>query len=251
MKRTVINSGIVEVGGLAVRVIRKKIQCLRLVVHPPAGRITLSVPLSARREEIFTFLNAKLPWIREKIALIAQRPQPVSILYADGEIHYIWGRPCILHLEESAGRPSVVFSERSILLRVPPGCDLVLRGKILHGGFGGLLMEAVRPLAEQARSWLNIRTARFFPRRMKSRWGSCSPHSGRIRLNTELVRHPPHLLEYVLVHELVHLLEPGHGQRFYSLLDKALPDWRAARAELRALSPGGGRLPSEDGNTSP
>jgi predicted metal-dependent hydrolase len=211
---------------------------MRLVVHPPDGRVTLSVPPTARREEWLTFLTSKLPWIHAHTARMAQRALPAPALYAGGEIHYLWGRPCVLHVEEHPGRPSVVFGDGSILLRVPPGSDAAMRESVMHTGYAAQLREAVEPLVGQARAALGVGTARFFARRMKSRWGSCSPRSGRIRLNTELAKHPPRLLGYVLVHEMAHLLEPGHNSRFYSLVERALPDWRTARAELRALSPG-------------
>jgi predicted metal-dependent hydrolase len=228
--------GTVEVDGFVVSVIRKRIKNLRLAVHPPDGQITLSVPVAARREDILTFLESKLSWMRDKTAIMAQRPRPAPVLFTGGEIHYLWGRPCVLRVEESAGRPSAVFGEGTILLRVPPGCGPALRENIMHAGYGGLLMEAVRPLAARTEAVLGAAEARFFPRRMKSRWGSCSPHNRRIRLNTQLAAYPPNLLEYVLVHEMVHLLEPGHNRRFYSLVEGVLPDWRTARATLRTLS---------------
>jgi predicted metal-dependent hydrolase len=237
MQRAVTRE-MLEIDGLAVMVTRKRIRRMRLAVHPPDGRVTLSVPFAARREEWSAFLTSKLPWIHAHAARMAQTTRPAPALYAGGEIHYLWGRPCVLHVEEHSGRPSVVFGDGSILLRVPPGSDAALRESAMHAGYAAQLREAVEPLVGQARAALGVGAARFFARRMKSRWGSCSPRSGRIRLNTELAKHPPRLLGYVLVHEMAHLLEPGHNSRFYSLVERALPDWRTARAELRALSPG-------------
>jgi predicted metal-dependent hydrolase len=231
-------SGTVEVGGLVVPVTRKRIKSMRLVVYPPDGRATLSVPFGVRREEWLAFLTSKLPWIQAHVARMAQTARPAPPLYVGGETHCVWGRPGVLRVEECSGRPSVVFGDETIILRVPPGSDPALRETVVHAGYGALLQEAAEPLAEQVRAVLGVGATRFFARRMKSRWGSCSPRSGRIRLNTELAKHPPHLLGYVLVHEMVHLLEPGHNRRFYSLVERALPDWRTARAELRALSPG-------------
>jgi predicted metal-dependent hydrolase len=225
----------VEIDGLAVTVTRKRMQRMRLAVHPPDGRVTLSVPLGARREEWTAFLLSQSGWIRDRTTRMA-RPAPA--LYACGEIHYLWGLPCVLHVEEHRGKASAVFGEGSILLRVPPRSDAELRESVMHAGYAAQLLEAVGAPAGQAQAALGVRAARFFARRMKSRWGSCSPRSGSIRLNTELAKHPPRLLEYVLVHELAHLLEPGHNSRFYSLVERALPDWRTARAELHALSPG-------------
>ncbi|MDR1684980.1 MAG: M48 family metallopeptidase [Desulfovibrio sp.] len=228
----------IKIDGLAVAVTRKRIQRMRLVVHPPDGRVTLSVPLAARREEWSAFLTAKLTWIHAHVARTAQATRPAPALYAGGEIHYLWGHPCVLHVEEHSGRTSAVFGSGSIILRVPPGSDAALRESVMHTGYAAQLREAVEPLVGQARAALGVGPALFFARRMKSRWGSCSPRSARIRLNTELAKHPPHLLGYVLVHEMAHLLEPGHNSRFYSLVERVLPDWRTARAELRALSPG-------------
>jgi predicted metal-dependent hydrolase len=239
MQRAVMRET-VEVDGLAVTVTRKRIQRMRLVVHPPDGRVTLSVPLAVRREEWSAFLTSKSAWIHDHAARMAQRARPAPVLYADGEIHYLWGKPCVLHIEEHRGRASAVFGDGSILLRVPPGSDAVLRESVMHTGYAAQLREAVEPLARQTQAALGVGAARFFARRMKSRWGSCSPRSARIRLNTELARHPPRLLGYVLVHEMAHLLEAGHNRRFYALVERVLPDWRTARAELRALSPGQG-----------
>jgi predicted metal-dependent hydrolase len=228
----------VEIDGFVVEVTRRRMQRMRLVVHPPDGRVTLSVPLAARRKEWSAFLTSQLAWIQDRVARMARLTRSAPPLYVGGEIHHLWGRPRVLHVEEHTGGPSVVFGDESILLRVPPGNDAALRERVMHAGYAAQLREAVEPLAGQARAALGVGAARFFPRRMKSRWGSCSPRSGRIRLNTELARHPPRLLEYVLVHELAHLLEPGHNSRFYSFVERALPDWRTARDELRALSPG-------------
>jgi predicted metal-dependent hydrolase len=226
----------VEIDGLAVAVTRKRVKRMRLVVHRPDGRVTLSVPLAVSRSGWSAFLKANLPWIHAHVTRMEQVTRPAPVLYAGGEIHSLWGRSCVLRVEEHSGKPAAVFGDGSILLRVPPGHDAAMRERVLHAGYAALLRDAHEPLVDRVRATLGVGSARFFLRRMKSRWGSCSPRSARIRLNTELARHPPRLLEYVIAHELAHLLEPGHNSRFYALVGRALPDWRSARDELRALN---------------
>jgi predicted metal-dependent hydrolase len=138
-------------------------------------------------------------------------------------------------VEYRQARPSVRLDHRRITLTVRPGSDMAKRAAVVHDWHKRLLHQAVPKLIEKWAERLQVTVRGYFLQRMKTRWGSCNPRAGHIRLNTELVKKPRHLLEYVLVHELLHLIEPTHNDHFVCLLDEHFPAWREARAELNEL----------------
>jgi predicted metal-dependent hydrolase len=155
--------------------------------------------------------------------------------YVERESHYLWGRRYLLRVVESEGKPFVALDHKRIKLNVRPGSDAAKRAQVLHEWHKGLLHAVVPSLLAQWQPRLGVKVSGYFLQRMKTQWGSCNTVLGNIRLNTELVKKPKDLLEYVIVHELAHLLEPTHSERFVALLDTHYPTWREARAELNEL----------------
>jgi predicted metal-dependent hydrolase len=208
---------------------------VHLSVHPPLGHVTLVAPTATRLEVARAYAISKLGWIREQqIQLLAQaRETPRQ--YITRETHILWGRPYLLSVTTQDAKPAVVHDHRRITLTVRPGSTLAQRQEVMDAWHRTLLHQALPTLIAQWEARLGVAVRGYFLQRMKTKWGACNHRVGNIRLNTELAKKPKDLLEYVVVHEMLHLLEPTHSTRFVALLEQHYPTWREARAELNAL----------------
>ncbi len=225
----------IQLGEIAIQVTRKAIKNVHLSVHPPEGRVTLVAPLDTRLEVARVYAISKLGWIRAQQAQLQGQARETPRQFIERESHYLWGRRYLLSVEARDARPKVKLDHKRITLTVRPGSDSAKRAEVMHEWHKRLLHEAVPPLIEKWERKLHVSVARYFLQRMKTKWGSCNPKAGHIRLNTELVKKPKDLLEYIVVHEMTHLIEPTHSERFVAILDEHYPAWREARAELNEL----------------
>jgi predicted metal-dependent hydrolase len=224
-----------QVGELSVELIRKAVKHVHLTVHPPEGVITLVAPTGTRTEVARAYAISKLGWIRAQQASFTNQARETPRRYVSRETHYLWGRRYLLSVEYHDAKPTVLLNHRRIHLRVRPGSDAAVRGHAFHEWHKSLLHEAVPELIRKWERRLCVQVEAYFLQRMKTKWGSCNPHARHLRLNTELVKKPKDLLEYIVVHEMAHLREPTHSERFIALLDAHYPAWREARAELNEL----------------
>jgi predicted metal-dependent hydrolase len=227
------------VENLAVEVVRKPIKHLYLRVKTPDGAVRVSAPRRMKDAAIREFVTQRLGWIRRHQALLRKHAESSSLRFVEGEHHFVWGESHVLRVEECAGRPSVELDEHGLIMRVAPGADDAYREVLLNRWHGARLREALPALLDKWQPRLGVEARRISLRHMKSRWGSCTPHTGDIRLNTSLAQWAIECLEYVLVHELVHLLEASHNHRFQALMDAHLPDWREYRTLLNRGCPAG------------
>lgn len=225
----------ITLANIAVEVTRKCVRNVHLSVHPPDGRVTLVAPSDTRLEVARAYAIAKLGWIRDQQEKLKNQARETPRQFVERESHYLWGRRYLLSVEERAARPSVRLDHKRIILTIRPGADRTKRAEVIHAWHRRLLHEAVPPLIEKWESKLGVTVAGYFLQRMKTKWGSCNARAGRIRLNTELVKKPKDLLEYIVVHEMLHLIEPTHSERFIVLLNEHYPSWREARDELNEL----------------
>lgn len=225
----------IELGEVSVEVTRKAVKHVHLAVHPPLGRVTLVAPESTRLEVARAYAISKLAWIRAQQASFQGQAREEPREYIGRESHYLWGRRYLLEVVERDEKPSVVVGHTWLTLTVRPGADAKRRAEVMHEWHKGLLHEVVPPLIQKWEGRLGVKVADYFLQRMKTKWGSCNPTDGHIRLNTELVKKPKELLDYVILHEMAHLIEPNHSPRFVALLDKHCPYWRQRRDELNAL----------------
>ena len=225
----------IRLGGLAVALTRKGVKHVHLSVHPPDGRVTLVAPLTTRTEVARAYALSRLGWIRQQQARFRGQPRETPRQFVERESHFVWGRRRLLSVVEKDVKPFVKLGHRKITLTVRPGSGRLQREKAMHEWHKTLLHEAVPSLLRKWEAKLGVRVAGYFLQRMKTRWGGCNHRSGTIRLNTELVKKPKDLLEYVVVHELAHLVEPTHSERFVALMTRHYPAWRVARAELNEL----------------
>ena len=225
----------IQVGDITITVTRKDVKHVHLSVHPPDGRVTLVTPKNSRPEVARAYAVSRLGWIRNQQRRLRAQARETPRQFVGRESHFLWGRRYLLTVREDDAKPSVRLSHRSMTLTVRPGSSRARREAVMHEWHKSLLHEAVPALIRKWQRKLRVEVAGYFLQRMKTKWGSCNHRARTIRLNTELVKKPKDLLEYVIVHELLHLLEHTHSDRFVALLDRHYPTWREARAELNEL----------------
>jgi len=224
-----------EVQGLQVEVQRKPIKNLHLAVYPPDGGVRVSAPDFMGDEAIRLAIVNKLSWIRRQQQRFRDQPRQSQREMASGESHYYQGQRYLLSVVEKDAPPQVrILNNRSLELQVRPGTDRDKREAILYAWYRARLKEQIPILIAKWEPVLGIQVAEWGVKRMKTRWGSCNIEARRIWLNLELIKKPPVCLEYVLVHEMVHLLERHHNERFYALMTKIMPKWYHYRDILNA-----------------
>jgi predicted metal-dependent hydrolase len=221
------------IGGMPVEVRRRDIRNLHVGVYPPAGRIRVSAPLRLSAEAVRLAVVSRLAWIRRQQKSFQAQARQTQRDMVSGESHYFLGRRYRLSVQETAGRPGVQLRGVSILeIRVRPGSDVRLRETLLTRWYRERLRDLLPPLLAKWKDRVGRQPAEVRIKRMKTRWGSCNQPARRIWLNLELVKKPPQCLEYILVHELVHLRVREHDDQFRQFMDGLMPGWRGIRDEL-------------------
>ena len=225
----------IQLGDMCITLTRKAVKNIHLSVHPPDGQVTLVVPTGTRPEIARAYAASKLVWIRKQQEKLEQQARETPRQFVERESHQVWGRRYLLTVELRDAKPRVRLDHRRITLSVRPNSGVTKRASVMLEWYRSLLREALPPLIDKWAARLGVTVSGYFLRRMKTKWGSCNHRRGHIRLNTELSKKPMDLLEYVVVHELIHLIEPTHNDHFVALLTKHYPTWREARAELNEL----------------
>lgn len=223
-----------KLGEMVLDVVKKDIKNVHLSVYPPTGRVRISAPLRMSTDNIRLFAISKLGWIKQQQRKLLTQDREPPREYLDRESHYVWGKRYLLKVIEEDAPPAVELKHKTLVLQVRTGTDEGRKQAVLETWFREQVKSEVPPLIAKWEPLLGVKVKRFFVQRMKTRWGSCSPHSGSIRLNSELAKKPLGCLEYIVVHEMAHFLEPHHNDRFVALMDKALTQWRSRRRELNA-----------------
>jgi predicted metal-dependent hydrolase len=208
---------------------------VHLSVHPPEGHVTLSAPVDTRLEVARAYAITRLSWIREQQEKLRNQAREIPREFIERESHYLWGHRHLLTVIERDTKPSVTVGHKRITLSVRSGSDHSKRASVIHEWHKSLLHEFIPALISKWEPKLCVRVRAYFLQRMKTKWGSYNHEVGLIRLTTELVKKPKDLIEYVVVHEMLHLAEPTHSDRFISLLTDHFPTCREARAELNDL----------------
>lgn len=223
----------IEVGGIRVEVVRKPIKNLHLSVHPPDGRVRVSAPQRIDDEAVRLAVVSRLAWIRRHQKTFAEQPRQSQREMVSGESHYLLGRRYRLRVLEDGGPNRVTVKGNSELeMQVRPGTDRDKREQVLNEWYRKHLKSLVPGLVSHWQPIVGVQVADWGVKKMKTRWGSCNTQDRRVWLNLELAKKPPNCLEYVLVHEMVHLLERHHNERFRELMDGFMPQWRLYKDEL-------------------
>ena len=225
----------ITLGDITIALTRKQVKHVHLSVHPPNGRVTMVVPQATRLAAARAYAISKLRWIRDQREKLRTQPRELPRAFVTRESHYLWGRRYLLTVQEMDTKPSVVAKNQRLVMTVRPGASASKRAEVMHEWHKSLMHAAVKPLLSKWETKIGVKASAYFLQRMKTKWGACNARARNIRLNTELVKKPRDLLEYVIVHELMHLIEPRHSDRFMALMDRHYPHWREARAELNAL----------------
>jgi predicted metal-dependent hydrolase len=225
---------LISVSGVQVQVVRKAIKNLHLGVYPPGGRVRVAAPLAMSDNAVRRAVVGKLGWIKRQRARFEAQPRQSVREMVSGESHYFLGRRYRLQVVEQIG-PAKVFLRTHILeLSVRPGLDAKARERALHQWYRARLRELIPPLVAKWEGIIGVEVADWGIKKMKTKWGACNAGARRIWLNLELAKKPLQCLEYLIVHELAHLIEKHHNDRFVSLMDQHLPNWRLRRQELNA-----------------
>lgn len=225
----------IQLGSITCDVERKDIKNVHLSVHPPTGQVTVAAPASMKLDTIRVYVISKLSWIRSQQKKMVAQERETPREYLERESHYLWGKRYLLSITEANQRPFVSLSHQKMLLTIRPGASAEKRSAVLAEFYREHLKVEVAPLIEKWEAKLGVEVKRFYVRHMKTQWGSCTHERGTIRLNTELAKKPKACLEYLVVHEMIHLLEPTHNERFVGLMDLHLPNWRILRNILNDL----------------
>ena len=225
----------ITVSGVRVQVFRKGIKNLHLGVYPPHGRVRVAAPLRVSDDAVRLAVVGKLGWIKRQRARFEAQPRQSTREMVSGESHYFLGRRYRLRVIERDAAAGVVLRNTSMLeLHVWPETDAGQRNRILHQWYRQQLKELIPPLIEKWQAVLGVAVAEWGVKKMKTRWGTCNIEAKRIWLNLELAKKPLKCLEYIVAHEMVHLIERNHNDRFVSILEKHLPQWRLHRQELNS-----------------
>lgn len=222
-------------GDIAVDVVTKDIKNIHLSVYPPTGRVRISAPVRMEIELIRMYAISKLGWIKKQQRKLRMQERETPREYLDRESHYVWGKRYLLTVSEKEGLPDVVLKHNKIALQVRPETNIAGKQAVMEEWYRTTLKEAVAPLIAKWEPLMGIKVERFYVQKMKTKWGSCNPAARSIRFNTDLAKKPSECLEYIVVHEMVHLLEPTHNSWFVTLMDRFMPKWQAYQNDLNRL----------------
>ncbi|MDQ8180353.1 SprT family zinc-dependent metalloprotease [Pelagicoccus sp. SDUM812005] len=220
---------------LSVDLVRKRIKNVHLSVYPPTGRVRIAAPEEMNLETIRAFAANKLPWIRrQQRKQLAQKREPKRE-FLERESHYLWGRRYLLSLAEEEAKPKVELKHRKIVLTTRPGASESKRRQIMEEWYRQQLLEALPAVIFKWETVIGAKVSDWQVRKMKTKWGSCIPQNDKIIVNLELAKKPKECLDYIVAHEIVHLLEPTHNERFKSLMNLFVPQWREHRKVLNRI----------------
>ncbi len=225
----------ITVSGISVKLVRKDIKNLHLAVYPPDGHVRVAVPKHVTDDNVRLAVVSKLSWIKRQQQDFKYQPRQSERAYVSGECHYYFGKRCRLEVIEREGKPEIkLLKSGKLKMFVKPASTVDAKEKLLNEWYRYELKRAVPELLDKWQPIIDKEVAYWGIKKMKTKWGSCNIEQSRIWLNLELAKKPPECLEYILVHELVHLHERNHNERFKKLLEGFLPDWRTRVSALNA-----------------
>ena len=224
----------IEVAGVPVEVVRKPIKHLHLAVHPPDGHVRVSAPERLDDDAVRLAVVSRLSWVRRQQAAYEAQPRQSARRMLSGESHYVWGRRYRLNVVPRTTGPNAVVPQLNgdLDLYVRPSATARQREATLAEWYRDELKARVPDLVEWWEPAVGVSVAEWGVKRMRTKWGTCNVGARRVWVNLELAKKPPECLEFVVVHEMVHLLERSHNDRFVALMDDLLPNWRERKRSL-------------------
>jgi predicted metal-dependent hydrolase len=224
-----------NLGELTVAITYKGIKNVHLTVHPPQGEVRVSAPLTMNPDTVRVFIISKLAWIRQQRRRILAQEREAPREYVNRESHLVWGQRYLLKVVEHQAPPKVNLAPKTLELYVRPHTPQEKRHQVISEWYRQQIKDVVPGLIAKYETVMGVEVREFGVKRMKTRWGTCNPRAQRIWLNLELAKKPLACLEYVVVHEMTHLLEPKHNDRFWRFIDSFYPQWQHHRDELNRL----------------
>ena len=225
----------VVIGDIPVDVVLKDIRNIHLSVHPPAGRVRLSAPVGMDIDTLRLYAISRLGWIKKQQRKLRGQERETPREYLNRESHYLWGKRYLLKIVEREAPSAVDVQHSAILLYIRPDASQEKKQSLLDAWYRKQLKAAIPDLIALWEKRVVVRVNEFGIKKMKTKWGTCNPDARRIWVNLELAKKPKECLEYIVVHEMVHLLENHHNERFMALMDDILPKWRSLRDDLNRL----------------
>ena len=228
--------GQLQLGDIIIDVEQKDIKNIHLSVYPPAGKVRIAAPLRMDLDTIRIYALSKLNWIRKQQTKLRGQDREAPREFLNRESHYFNGKRFLLEVVEFEAPPQIELKHSTLILYVRPGTSIEKRQRIIDEWYRAQLKIVLPELIEKWEKKLNVNVAAYGIKKMKTKWGSCNREAKRIWLNLELAKKPQECLEYVVVHEMVHLLERKHNDVFMAYMNEYLPKWRSYRDELNRLA---------------
>jgi predicted metal-dependent hydrolase len=222
-----------EQTAIPVEVEFRNVKTMRLTVYPPDGRVRIIAPVGTNREEIRKFAASKIAWIKKHREKFLNHSKLATSLKNHSTL-YVWGEPWELEIIERRGNPKIVMENGYMKMYVRPGSTKEKMQEFLDKWYRKILKEAAPAIIEEWEGRIGVKVKKLFVRKMKTHWGSCNSTKQTLRLNSELAKRKRECLEYVSVHEMLHIIEKSHNRKFYSLLNKHLPEWKIIRKKMNA-----------------
>jgi len=223
------------VSGVEIEVIKKNIKNMHLSVLPPMGNVRISAPLKASDETIKLFAITKIGWVKKQIEKFENQPRQSEREYVSGESHYIWGQRYRMEIKHIKTANKVEIKVNKLILSVRVNSTQQQRENVMNEWYRAEIKKKLPQLIDKWESIIGVRTSQVGVKKMLTRWGTCNADAKRIWVNLQLAKKPVQCLEYIIVHELVHLLEKNHTTVFVSYMDKFLPNWRVVKDELNSF----------------
>ena len=226
-----------EIGSIRIEVEYRTAKTLRITVYPPDGRVKIAAPKGTAPEIIKKFALSKIEWVqkhRQKFLDSAGTKAKPSGALKNHSTMYVWGAPYELEIIERSGNPKIVLADEQMKFYVRPGSSKAKRQEYLDKWYSKLLKEAAPPVIEKWEAQIGVEVKKLYVQKMKTHWGSCNYARQTMRLNSELAKRNPDYLEYVVVHEMLHIIEKGHNKKFYRLLSKYIPGWKVIRKKMNS-----------------
>ncbi len=233
--RASIDMSRLTLGDISIEVVQKDIKNIHLSVYPPNGRVRISAPLRMDLDTIRVFAISKLSWVKKQQKKLRSQEREAPREFLNRESHYFKGKRYMLRVIEQDSVPRVVLKHRIIELYVRPGAGLFKKQDTLDEWYRRQLKESIPQIINKWEETMGVQVYEFGVKKMKTKWGSCNRADKRIWLNLELAKKPVECLEYIIVHEMVHLLERNHNDRFVALMDRFMPKWKFYKDELNRL----------------
>jgi len=222
-----------EQTAITVEVEFRNVKTMRLTVYPPDGRVKIVSPLGTKSEDIKKFADSKIAWIQKHREKFLNHSK-LTVSLKNHSTMFVWGDPFELEIIEQRGNPKIVLEGGNMKMYVRPDSTKAKRQEFLDKWYSNILKDAALPVIKEWEARIGVEVKKLYVRKMKTHWGSCNSTKQTLRLNSELAKRKRECLEYVIVHEMLHIVEKSHNRKFYSLLNKHLPEWKNIRKKMNS-----------------